>query len=170
MNGLLLLSRWLGRGVLALAGITLLSIMSVTVADVIMRYLFKLTNGASGITLTGSVELVKYLLLITLLGAMTGQVERSQVVVEVFTQSMSDRLKAQLGGMFLLVFAVIGGLMTSGLIDAARSAAEFGEVSQDLGFSLSPVYGLSAILFAIFAIRSAIHGLEGLVRGVSYDI
>ena len=55
---------------MAVAGCALLAMMGVTVLDVALRYAFRLTDGASGLTFVGSVELVKYLLLAAMLGAL----------------------------------------------------------------------------------------------------
>ncbi|MES1929549.1 TRAP transporter small transmembrane protein [Salinisphaera dokdonensis CL-ES53] len=161
-------SLWLGRIALAVAGVALLAMMMITVVDVVLRYAFQLTDGASGLTFVGSVELVKYLLLAALLGAMAGHVEKSQVVVEVFSQALSDSLKARIAGANLLVFAVLGAVLAWGIHEAAGAAAEFGEVTQDLAIPLAPIYEAAAALFVIFAVRSAIHGLEGLFSGVAH--
>lgn len=170
MNALLTLSRVLGRITLAIAGIALLAIMLVTVLDVILRCLFNLTRGASEWTLGGSMEMVKYLLLVMLLSAMAAHVERSQVVVEVFTQKLGATTCARIAGFCLLLFAVVGIVLMSGLVEAAASAAEFGEMTQDLAVPMAPIYLFAAVLFVIFSLRSGIHGLEGLIKGVSHDI
>lgn len=158
-------SRWLGHLALAVAGIALLAMMMITVVDVVLRYAFQLTDGASRLTFVGSVELVKYLLLAAILGAMAGHVEKSQVVVEVFTQKLSDSAKARIAGVNLLIFAVLGGILAMGIYEAAASAAEFGEVTQDLAMPKAPLYRAAAVLFVIFAVRSVIHGIQGLVTG-----
>lgn len=163
------ISRWLGRVAMAVAGCALLAMMGVTVLDVALRYAFRLTDGASGMTFVGSVELVKYLLLAAVLGAMAASVEKSQVVVEVFTQRLGDAFKARLAGLNLLVFAVIGALLAVGIHEAAASAAEFGEVTQDLALPKGPIYEAAAALFAIFALRSGIHGVLALISGVADD-
>jgi TRAP-type C4-dicarboxylate transport system permease small subunit len=163
------ISRWLARVAMAVAGCALLAMMGVTVLDVALRYAFRLTDGASGLTFVGSVELVKYLLLAAVLGAMAASVEKSQVVVEVFTQRLGDAFKARLAGLNLLVFAVIGALLAVGIHEAAESAAEFGEVTQDLALPKGPIYEAGAALFVIFALRSGIHGVLALISGVADD-
>ncbi|ROO28990.1 TRAP transporter small permease [Salinisphaera orenii] len=166
MKVLMRLSIWLERAALAIAGVALLAMMMVTVIDVALRFLFQLTDGTSGLTFMGSVELVKYLLLAALLGAMAGHVEKSQVVVEVFTNKLGDAIKARIAGLNLLIFAAVGVVLVWGIHEAARSAAEFGEVTQDLAMPKFVIYEMAAVLLVIFTVRSLIHGIRGLVQGV----
>lgn len=168
MQALIRISRWLEHAALAIAGVALLAMMAVTVADVALRFLFQMTDGASALTFVGSVELVKYLLLGALLGAMAGHVEKSQVVVEVFTQKLGAALKARIAGLNLLVFAVLGAVLAWGIHEAARDAAEFGEVTQDLAMPIALIYEAAAALLVIFAARSLIHGVHSLVTGVEH--
>ncbi|RKR03410.1 TRAP-type C4-dicarboxylate transport system permease small subunit [Kushneria sinocarnis] len=163
------LGTWLGHIALAFAGIALLAMMAITVVDIVLRYLFQLTDGASRLTFTGGVELVQYLMLGAMLSAMAAHVEHSQVVVELFTRALSGPLKARLAGLYLLLFAAVGSLLAMGLFETARSLAEFGEVTQDLAIPKAPMYDTAAVLFAILALRSAIYGLRGLLQGVTHD-
>lgn len=167
MTALMRVSTWLERVALAVAGVALLAMMMITVVDVALRFLFQLTGGASELTFIGSVELVKYLLLAALLGAMAGHVEKSQVVVEVFTNKLGDTVKARIAGLNLLIFAAVGAALVWGIHEAAGSAAEFGEVTQDLAMPKSMIYESAALLLVIFTVRSLIHGIHGLVMGVA---
>jgi|AntDeeMinimDraft_5_1070356.scaffolds.fasta_scaffold02522_6 TRAP-type C4-dicarboxylate transport system permease small subunit len=169
MDALIRLSNGLRRAVLLLAGVALLGMLTVTVIDVLLRTAFTLTDGASTLTFTGSVELVRYLMLAGLLGALAGYVEQSQVVVEVFTQRASDAVKARIAGVSLLVFALVGAVMAVGLADDAASAAKFGEITQDLAMPKAPIYYAAAALLAVFTIRSAVHGLDAIVRGRAHE-
>lgn len=169
MKPLLKLSTWLSHVALAVAGIALLAMMGITVLDIILRYAFKLSAGASGVTLTGGVELVEYLLLAMILAAMAAHVERSQVIVEVFTQKLSEKLQARIAALCLLIFALIGATVAFGIGEAASSAAEFGEITQDLAMPKAPIYAVASALFVIFTLRSAIHGLHDLLEGTRHD-
>ena len=160
MSNLLKLSTALAKLCMFIAGLALIALLGVTVLDVILRTLYKLTNGLSSINIKGSVELVTYLLYISLLSAMAASVEKSQIVVELFTQAMSRRGKTVLAGVYLFGFTVIGVLMAIGSWSDAVDALEFGEVTQDLAISKGPIYFVAFFMFGVLAIRSAIQGLE----------
>jgi len=168
VKGLIRVSIWLEHAALATAGVALLALMMVTVVDVVLRFLFQLTDGASGLTFMGSVELVKYLLLAALLGAMAGHVEKSQVVVEVFTNKLGEKAKARIAGINLLIFAAVGAVLVWGIHEAARAAAEFGEVTQDLAMPKSVIYEIAAALLVLFTVRSLIHGVHSLATGIEH--
>ena len=70
-----------------IGGISLVIIVLTTMLDVIARYIFKLTGGELGFTVKGSVEIVSYFMLFALLAAFAAFVERSQIIVDVFTQN-----------------------------------------------------------------------------------
>lgn len=149
---------WLGR---LIAGVALVALLVVTIGDVATRYLHRLTEGAISIRVVGSVELVSYLMLFALLAAMAANVERSQVVVEAFTHALPESLTSRLHGLYLLGFAVLGGVLCVGLLAAATSAAGHGEVTQDLRLPLSPIYTMAAVLSALLGLRSLLHALLG---------
>ena len=89
MAFLVKLSTLISRLCQLIGGISLIIIVLVTMLDVIARYIFKLTGGEFGFTVKGSVEIVSYFMLFALLGAFAAFVERSQIIVDVFTQKMS---------------------------------------------------------------------------------
>ncbi len=82
-------SHWLALVCRVVAGIALVALLAVTIADVGTRYLYRLTEGVIALRVTGSVELVSYLMLCSLLAAMAANVEKSQVVVEAFSHGLS---------------------------------------------------------------------------------
>lgn len=166
MDGLLILNRWLGRVAMTIAGISLLIMLGVTIVDIVLRYLFQLTGG--GPTLPGSVELVDIFLLLSLLGAMASQVEKSQVVVEVFTQRLSDAAKTKLAGLFLLFFAVLGLVLAWQSFHEARTLSRVGQITQDLAIPMSWMSLAACFLFVVLGLRALIAGLESLVRGVDH--
>lgn len=162
---LIRLSQWLGTLCKIIAGIALLALLAVTIADVGLRYLGRLTGGALSLSFTGSVELVSYLLLFALLGAMAASVEKSQVVVEALTHRLNDNLKNRLHGFYLLGFAVLGIILCSGLVGSATGAMEHGEVTQDLRLPMGPIYLFAAVLSALLGLRSFLHALLNAVFG-----
>ena len=60
MQPLLFASRQLARLCLLVAGLALLAMMGVTIADVLLRLIFRLSGGALNWSVVGSVELVSY--------------------------------------------------------------------------------------------------------------
>ncbi|MFC0338413.1 Tripartite ATP-independent transporter, DctQ component [Kushneria avicenniae] len=161
-EGLIRVGRWLELLSRLVAGVALAGMLVVTVADVTLRYLYRLSEGAITLRVTGSVELVSYLLLFALLAAMAANVEKGQVVVEAFSHRLNDTLKTRLNGFYLLGFAVLGGMVALGLWASATSAAGHGEVTQDLRLPMAPIYGVAAILSLLLGMRSLIFAVLGL--------
>lgn len=89
-------SHWLALICRLVAGIALVGLLAVTIADVGTRYLSRVTEGAIAFRVSGSVELVSYLMLFALLAAMAANVEKSQVVVEAFSHGLPQTIKNRL--------------------------------------------------------------------------
>ena len=81
-----------------IGGVSLIIIVLTTMTDVVARYVFKLTGGEFGFTVKGSVEIVSYFMLFALLAAFAAYVERSQIIVDVFTQKMPKSIKGSISG------------------------------------------------------------------------
>lgn len=158
-------SHWLALLCKLVAGIALVALLGVTIADVVTRYLSRLTEGAIALRVAGSVELVSYLMLCSLLAAMAANVEKSQVVVEAFSHGLSPTLKARLHGVYLLGFAALGLILFLGLLDSASAAARHGEVTQDLRIPMGPIYYAAAALSLLLGLRSLLHAVLSAVFG-----
>ncbi|MGP8290951.1 TRAP transporter small permease subunit [Vreelandella zhanjiangensis] len=156
-------SHWLALICRFVAGVALIGLLIVTIADVSTRYLSKLTEGAISLRVYGSVELVSYLMLFALLAAMAANVEKSQVVVEAFSHRLPQAIKNRLQGVFLLGFVVLGLVLFVGLLDSAAAATRHGSTTQDLRLPMSPIYHLAAILSLLLGLRSFIHALLGVI-------
>ncbi|SDK37484.1 TRAP transporter small permease [Billgrantia gudaonensis] len=163
-------SHWLALVCRLVAGIALLALLTVTIADVGTRYLHRITDGAIALRVSGSVELVSYLMLFSLLAAMAANVEKSQVVVEAFSHGLSSNLKNRLHGVYLLGFAALGLILFIGLLDSAAAAARHGEVTQDLRLPMGPIYYLAAALSLLLGLRSLIHALLSAVFGADGEV
>ncbi len=161
MHVLLRLSRWLEVFSRLIAGIALVSLLGVTVVDVALRFLYRLSDGSLSLSVVGSVELVSYLMLFALLAAMAANVEKSQVVVEAFSHGLRDSLKARIAGVYLLGFVVLGLVLAFGLWDAAGSAAAHGETTQDLRLPMAPIYYIASGLCVLLGIRCLLHAVLG---------
>lgn len=167
---LLRASHWLALFCRLVAGLALVGLLAVTIADVSTRYLSRLTEGVIAFRVSGSVELVSYLMLFSLLAAMAANVEKSQVVVEAFSHGLPEKLKTRLQGVYLLGFVALGLVLFMGLLDSASGAARHGEVTQDLRIPMGPIYYLAAFLSLLLGVRSALHALLGALFGVDEEV
>ena len=152
-----------------IGGVSLIIIVITTMTDVVARYVFKLTGGEFGFTVKGSVEIVSYFMLFALLAAFAAYVERSQIIVDVFTQKMPKSVKGYMMGIFMLGFFGIGVVFAWGLYESAIDAMEFGKVTQDLRISMTPIYLISAALSVLLAIRSLIESINIFKTGEFFD-
>lgn len=152
-----------------IGGVSLIIIVMATMTDVATRYVFKLTGGDLGFTMKGSVEIVSYFMLFALLAAFAAYVERSQIIVDVFTQKMPKSVKSYMMGTFMMGFFLIGIVFTWGLYESAVDALQFGKVTQDLRISMMPIYALSSFLSLLLAIRSLIESINIFKTGEFFD-
>ena len=152
-----------------IGGISLIIIVLTTIVDVTARYIFKLSGGELGFTVKGSVEIVSYFMFFALLAAFVSFVERSQIIVDVFTQKMPQSIKGYMMGVFMLGFFGIGLVFAWGLYESAIDAMEFGKVTQDLRISMMPIYLISAFLSILLAIRSLIESINIFRTGEFFD-
>ncbi|MDI5890307.1 TRAP transporter small permease [Halomonas rhizosphaerae] len=163
-------SQWLALLCKLVAGIALVGLLGVTIADVGTRYLSRLTEGAIALRVSGSVELVSYLMLFSLLAAMAANVEKSQVVVEAFSHGLSPTIKNRLHGVYLLGFTALGLVLFLGLLESAASATRHGEVTQDLRIPMGPIYYAAAVLSLLLGLRSLIHAVLNAVFGAEGEV
>nr|WP_300309542.1 TRAP transporter small permease subunit [Halomonas sp.] len=163
-------SHWLALLCRLIAGVALVALLAVTIGDVSTRYLYRLTEGAIALRVTGSVELVSYLMLYALLAAMAANVEKSQVVVEVFSHGLPDRLKHRLHGVYLLGFAALGLVLCFGLLESATAATQHGEITQDLRLPMGPIYLVAALLSLLLGLRSLLHALLGMLFAAEVEV
>ncbi|MGP4120377.1 TRAP transporter small permease [Psychrobacter aquimaris] len=169
MAFLVKISIFISRLCQLIGGISLIIIVLTTMLDVVARYIFKLTGGEFGFTVKGSVEIVSYFMLFALLAAFAAFVERSQIIVDVFTQKMPQSIKGYMMGVFMMGFFAIGIVFAWGLYESAIDAMEFGKVTQDLRISMMPIYLISALLSALLAIRSLIESINIFKTGEFFD-
>lgn len=142
------------------SGTVLISMMFITLADVISRTLFKLTDGTFDFTFIGGVELIKYGLLFVVLFALPYSVGRSQVIVDLFTDNLSGRIKVILEGIFMLGFVALGAAMSFRFYHALEQSQMTGETTQDLLIPLFYLYGISSFSTAMLAIAAMLISLR----------
>lgn len=138
------------------AGFILVSMMFITLADVITRAIFNFTNGSVDFTFVGGIELIKFGLLFAILLTLPHSVAKSQVVVDLFTEKMNQRLKVYLEAFYNLGFALLGAGMSVRFYDAIESASLTGETTQDLQLPMQYIYMGVVIATALLAIRALI--------------
>lgn len=156
-------SHWLALVCRFIAGIALIGLLTVTIADVGTRYLSRLTEGMIALRVSGSVELVSYLMLFALLAAMAASVEKSQVVVEALSHRLPQAIKNRLQGLYFFGFMALGLVLCVGLLDSATHAARYGTTTQDLRLPMAPIYQFAALLSLLLGLRSFIHALLGIL-------
>ncbi len=130
-----------------LSGVFIFAMMMLIVTDVAVRTLFSLTAGRVDLTFTGGIELVNFSLLFSMLFAFPHAVDKGQIVVDLFTQQMNAaRLR------------FFTGALCWRFIEGGLSAAESGELSQDLLIPLSGIYYVGAIALSMLAVRGLLTG------------
>lgn len=136
-----------------LGGFFLVAMMLITLLDVVTRGLFGLTEGKLDITVTGGIELVKYSLLFSILFILPYSVNRSQVVVDLFTNHLSERKKAFLEAIYFIGFALLGISMSYGFYHLVGEATMSYETTQDLLIPMTYFYAIAS--FATFMLATS---------------
>ncbi|QUN06247.1 TRAP transporter small permease [Shewanella yunxiaonensis] len=153
----------LTRTMQAISGVTLVSMMVVTLMDVVTRKLFEWTAGSVDFTFIGGIELIKYGLLITVFFCLPHTVASSQVTVDLFTAKLSERRKQLIQGLFLLGYVVLGAAMSYQFAISAQEAKETLETTQDLHISVGYFYNIISFASAVLSLSALINGLQMIV-------
>jgi TRAP-type mannitol/chloroaromatic compound transport system permease small subunit len=148
-----------------ISGIVLIGIMFVTLADVIGRALFEATDGKVDFTFIGGVELTKYGLLVAVLFALPHSLSRSQVIVDLFTDTFKTRTKSILEGLYMLCFALLASGMSFGFFHSIGEAQQSGQTTQDLLIPLYYLYAISAFATAVLALTAAVASSQLFIYG-----
>ncbi len=143
-----------------ISGVILVSMMFITLADVLSRALFKATDGSVDLTFIGGVELIKYGLLLLVVFALPYSVGRSQVIVDLFTDNLPPRVKALMEGFYMLGFVLLGAGMSYRFYEAIGNARMSGETTQDLLIPLTYLYGLTSFATAFLALAALLISLR----------
>lgn len=140
-------------GLNLVAGVMLVATMAVVLAEILLRSLFGLTGGRLDLTFTGSFELVRWGMLLSLAYCMPYTLPRAQVVVDLFTDNLPDWIKERLKGLYTLLFGVFGFLMVWLMLKSASGAAMNGETSQDLLIPMQFIYYLASVGMLLLGLR-----------------
>lgn len=138
------------------SGALLIGMMLVTLVDVVTRTLYGLSDGTIAFTFIGGVELIKYGLLFTVLFTLPQSVGNAQVIVDLFTEQMSEKTKIYLESFYLLGFALLGGGMTYRFYQAIEGALQSGETTQDLMIPMPWIYRIVVLATATLTLRCLI--------------
>jgi len=142
------------------SGALLIVMMMTILVDVIARAVFGATKGSVDFTFNGSVEIVSYSLLFCILFSFPYSIRRGQVIVDLFTGGMSERMKGILAGVYTLGFGLLGFGMTVRFYEAAGNFTLTGETTQDLLIPMYYIYGVATFAVAILAIRGVLVALQ----------
>ncbi|MGQ9367951.1 TRAP transporter small permease [Azospirillum sp. ST 5-10] len=149
-----------------IAGVLLIVMMLVILADVVSRSAFGFTGGAVDVTFTGGIEIVSYVLLFMVLFTLPYAVARGQVIVDLFTNGLSERTKGVLAGVYTLGFGLMGIGMTIRFVESAERVAVTGDTTQDLLIPMTYIYGVTAFATAVLAARGVLVALQQIVESV----
>lgn len=148
-----------------LGGLCLISMVCITLVDICTRYLYKLTSGGLGFTVKGSLELVEQLMFIALLAAFVAFIERSQIIVDIFTQKLPHSIKAVLMGIFIFVFAILGAVFAWGQYELMVEAMKYGMSTQVLRIPMAPIHVLGGVLSLFLMVRALIESINIFATG-----
>jgi len=140
----------------ACSGVLLIGMMLVTLVDVVTRTIYGISDGGIALTFVGGVELIKYGLLFTVLFTLPYSVGNSQVIVDLFTERMSERTKVYLESFYILGFALLGAGMTYRFYLAIEGAILSGETTQDLLIPMPWIYRVVVFATSILTLRCLI--------------
>lgn len=160
MQTIMEMARKLAYAMHVVSGFFLIAMMVTVLLDVITRSLFGMTEGSLDLTFIGGVEIVSYSLLFTILFALPHSIQRGQVIVDLFTEQMSERLKSILAGVYTLGFGMLGLGMTIRFYEAVGRLSSSGETTQDLLIPMSYLFAMATFAVAVLALRGLLVALQ----------
>ena len=162
MNAIMNATHRVAHAMHVISGFLLLVMMFTVLFDVVSRTLFGASGGRIDLTFRGGVEIVSYGLLFMVLFALPYSVSRGQVIVDLFTEQLGDRLKAVLSGIYTFGFGLLGLGMSIRFFEATARVAETGETSQDLLIPMQYIYAVTAVATLVLALRGVLVAIEEL--------
>lgn len=165
MTALMNVLNALSRALLVVAGLALVAMMCVTIVDVLLRNFGNYFDALRDVRFYGSIEMVRYLFLVAMAGTMPWGVEKSQVIVELFTQNWPESVRNRIDAFFLLGFTVLGAAMAWSLLQAGMHAVTNNETTPDLGMPVSWSRYVAAFCMALMAVRALFLGIHGIRKG-----
>ncbi|MGB0748842.1 MAG: TRAP transporter small permease [Magnetospiraceae bacterium] len=163
MKPLMTAAHRLAHAMHVVSGALLILMVLTVLVDIITRTVFGATEGAVDLTFPGSVEIVSFGLLYMVLFSLPYSVSRGQVIVDLFTEGLSDRMKEVLEAIYTIGFGLLGVGMAIRYFEAIGRSADSGETSQDLLIPLEYIYAITAFAAAVLAIRGLLVALEQII-------
>ncbi len=145
------------------SGVLLIVMMVTILLDVISRAAFGATKGNVDFTFNGGVEIVSYSLLFCIMFALPYSVRRGQVIVDLFTGGMSERLKGILAGVYTLGFGVLGFGMCVKFVEAFERLNLSGETTQDLLIPMNYIFAVAAFAAGVLALRGLLVAIQQFI-------
>lgn len=131
-----------------LSGALVVLMMTTVLLDVVSRFVVRISQGSLNVSFVGAIEIVRFSLLFSIFFALPYFVDRSQVVVDLFTEKLRDRYKSGLDTIYYFGYALLGTGMCSQFYQSAIRTSLSGQTTQDLMVPMSYIY--SVITFATF--------------------
>lgn len=168
MSRLTSLVDYISRVMLNIAGFMIAAMMFVVLIDVATRTLFGLSGGTINLTFNGGIELVRYALLFGILYALPWNIERSQVVVDLFTTNLSDRKILFLEAIGYLGYFFLALIMSYRFWGSIELVQMTGETTQDLRIPLTYIYAATLVGTSMLSIRALIVACKKLLAALGY--
>jgi len=149
-----------------LSGALVVLMMVTVLLDVVSRFVVRVSNGSLNVSFIGAIEIVKFSLLFAIFFALPYFVDRSQVVVDLFTEKLSDRSKWSLDIIYYSGYAVLGAGMCSQFYQSAVRTSLSGQTTQDLLIPMSYIYGVITFATLILTLRSLLVAQSYFVKAL----
>ncbi|WP_038014517.1 TRAP transporter small permease [Terasakiella pusilla] len=146
-----------------ISGVLLIIMMVTILLDVMTRAVFGATAGNLDLTFNGGVEIVSYSLLFCIMFSLPYSVRRGQVIVDLFTGALSERLKGALAGVYTLGFGLLGFGMCVKLAEAVERLSLSGETTQDLLIPMNYIYAVAAFAAGVLALRGLLVAIQQFI-------
>lgn len=148
------INQQLARFCAGISLIGLLLILLTTTLDVLTRALFRLTHAWLNWHMQGAIELVSYLLTITLLSAFVAWIEKVHLVLDFLPLSPNSIYAKSLHALNLILCGAIGTQLALENIELMKDAYAYGERSQDLALPMHYIYAIWIALSVALILRS----------------
>lgn len=149
-----------------LAGAILFAMMITVLVDIITRGIFGLSGGSIDLTIRGGIEIIRYGLLTMVLFSLPYSVSRGQVIVDLFTEHWSERVKKVLAGFYTIGFSLLGFAMAIRFFEAIDRTAKTGETTQDLFIPISYIFTMATFGAFMLGLRGALVAYKQISDGI----
>lgn len=159
----------ISRAMLLISGFMITAMMVVVLAEVSTRALFGLTDGEVDLTFAGGIELVRFALLFSILYALPWNVDRSQVVVDLFTNNLSQRSIALLQAACFVGYFLLALAMSYRFWGSIGHAHLSSETTQDLNIPMSYIFAATLVGTGMLCLRSLVVAGRRIREAMGYQ-